>query len=201
MKRLMPTLLVTAAMSPATVLADDSYSNGWIRGFLTPHAEVDVDAGLGGSGSDDGDGFGFAAELPIAQKAVLTAELSQVEYDDSSLEADNLRLGGGLVGPSGSGVFLEYTQLELDGSEFDGPSIHARLGGAVRDGFGAYGRIGYHFLSGEGDDLEGPEFAGGLEFVGSSGLGLFGEYRLTRLDTDNADSDFDELRVGVTLRF
>ena len=198
MKRLMPTLLVAAAMSPATVVANDSYSNGWLRGYLTPHAESDI-SGLGG-GSTDGDGFGLTAELPIAPKAVLTAELSQNEYDDGG-EADNLRLGGGLVGPSGSGIFLEYTQLELGNSEFDGPSVHARLGGAVRDGFGAYGRIGYYFLSGEGRDLDGPEFAGGLEFVGSSGLGLFGEYRLTRLDTDNADSDFDELRVGVTLRF
>ena len=124
----------------------------------------------------------------------------------ASADADIVRLGGGLRNETGSGLFLEYTQIDAAGFEKDGPSIHARLGGGWPNGLGLYGQAGYHFLGGEDDeggDVDGPEFTGGLEFVTAGGLGLFGEYRVMRLDGEdnNYEINTDEVRAGVRLHF
>lgn len=216
MKRTILSVMVAAAV-PMAVQAGPMHSGtygGWVSGYYVPSAGVEtlVDGPAGGTFTtfdENGDGFGLQGEFPIADALALRAEWTGLEYDgdnDNERDADIVRLGGGLRNETGSGLFLEYTQIDAAGFEKDGPSIHARLGGGWPNGLGLYGQAGYHFLGGEDDeggDVDGPEFTGGLEFVTAGGLGLFGEYRVMRLDGEdnNYEINTDEVRAGVRLHF
>lgn len=213
MKRTLISALAAAAAIPMAAQADTlnrGTYGGWVGGYFMPSADIEtLREGVGGGTfttfEDSGDGFGLQGEFPIADALALRGEWFQTEYD-GGLELDHLRLGGGLRNASGSGLFLEYTQIDNDGNEVDGPSIHARLGGGWPNGLGLYGQAGYHFLGGDDDDggdVDGPEFTGGVEFVTAAGLGLFGEYRVMRLDGEQNDYEIntDEVRAGVRLHF
>lgn len=201
MKRTVTTLGL--ALLGAPMLAQADAYHGRIGAFLIPSADIEVTSGAF-SAEEDGDGLGINAELPIADSVVLTGELFQTEFDDAS-DLDHLRLGIGAVGVGGSGLFLEYTQIEPDGDDpIDGPSLHVRLGGDLSDAVNLYGRLGYHFLSGDDDrDFDGPEFGAGLEFALAPQFGLFGEYRLMNLEVDDSGDELEtrDVRLGVRFRF
>lgn len=203
MKRILTAL--GAALIGTPMLAQADAYHGRLGAFLIPSSDIEARSGaFPATAEDDGNGLGLDLELPIADSVVLTGEWFQTEYDDSS-DLDHLRLGIGAVGVGGSGLFLEYTQIDPQGSgRVDGPSLHARLGGDLSDAVNLYGRIGYHFLSGDNNqDFDGPEFGAGLEFALAPQFGLFGEYRLMNLEVDDSGDELEtrDLRLGVRFRF
>lgn len=166
--------------------------------YYVPSAEIEVTFPGFGSGNDDGDGFGFKGMVP-ADTIAVTAEYQTVSYDDSGLDNDQLRLGIGLIGPTTSGVFIEYIDSSLDDASADGFGLHGRLAGPM-----FYGQVGYVALEDDFETISGIEFVIGAAFGGErGGVGGFVDLRKSMLEGEDSDVEYEftDLRVGIRFRF
>lgn len=173
-------------------------------GFLDFHyvakSDLDIEITGLGSGSDDGNGFGARLLMPVSPTFALTGEYQANSYDDSGLDVTNLRFGGGLVGPTTSGLILEYVSIDLDDSTADGFSIKGRLASARVGSTQVYGEIGYVTVTDDDDvDYKGVEFNVGAAFALSPVTGLILDYRKTNLDGDDLELTFSDFRVGLRM--
>ncbi len=198
------------ALAALLVLPSAAFANeqGHIDGYYIPSATIEIDDG----GPDiDGDGFGVKGMIPLGmtRSFFLTGEYQSNSYDDPDIDLDQLRLGGGWQTPlaTGSlGVYGEYINIDLDGSEADGFGVHGRLSFPVAPMVNIYGQVGYVQV----EDDDNAEF-GGMEFlVGASvdftpNIGAFIDFRQTNLDADDdsfaADMTLQDVRLGVRVLF
>lgn len=194
-------LAAAAAMLVASGVAQ-AETPGHIDVFFVPSAKFDVTV-PGFSFDDDGDGFGLKGQIPVGESAALLAEYQGVTYDESDIDVDQLRLGIGSFGPSGSGAYIEYASIDLDGSEADGFGLHARLAGGASETATVYAQIGYLMLSDDTEDIEGLEIMFGGALTISGNTGAFVEWRKSALETSDSDVEFDftDLRVGLRIAF
>lgn len=177
-------------------------AQGYLDVYYTASADIKVDSTLG-SGDDEGDGFGLRALAPISDTAALTAEYQSNTYDDSNLDIDQLRLGLGIVGPTRSGVLVEYLDLDVDGDQADGFGIHLRLSGDPKQGLYFYGQAGYLMLQDDVEDIRGLEFSLGLAAPLGPTSHLFFDFRRSQLEGESSQDEleFSDLRLGLRLGF
>ena len=137
-----------ASAAVLTLAATGVYADNKVGLFFVPSADIEVSVG-GGSGDDDGDGFGVYGKFDVSPSNFFELEYSAVEYDDSDLELDQIRVGfGGLIplsNPQLSAKLLaEIINVELDapggGSDDDtGFGLHAGIIFAASAQFNVYG--------------------------------------------------------------
>lgn len=206
--------LLCLLLSPAVRAAGPAAEGGFLDLYYVPSTDLaidytDPDPLNNASGEIDGDGFGARALLRAGEGLALTGEYQTVTYDtenptDPEAEVDRLRFGIGLVGPSTSGAFVQYHEIDF-GDDFapDGWGAHGRLAGRLSPQITAYAEAGYLFLKDDDIDFEGPEAGAGLAFTVSGTVGLFADYRLTRIEAEEFGSklefEFTDLRVGVRI--
>jgi len=168
---------------------------GAIAGFLS---KVEVDDEV--LGKDDGTGFGargwFGFGGPFAH-----FEYQTVTLDDSDIDVNELRLGGGLSGEInrqfevfGKAEYLDFgSDLELDGF-----GVHGGVKLAASPQVQIMASVGYLMLSGDADDATGLEFDLNALFKFTRQFGGFFGYRswMGSLDDSNTDLDVSDLRVG-----
>lgn len=190
--------LPTAAVAQAT--AD---VGGFVDLYVIPSANVEFSQTGFGSADDDGDGFGLRGMGPVAESVFLSAEYQATTYDDSNIDIDQLRFGVGLGAIAGGSVQLEYIDIELDGSGADGFGLHGRLASPPGEGLSLFGQIGYIELEDDTETISGFEGSVGLALQINEGLGGFLDYRVTALEGDNTNIDFDfrDWRLGLRLGF
>lgn len=171
---------------------------GFVDAFFVPKADIEFpDLGI----EDDGTGFGFRGLFPTGSIA-LTAGFQGNSYDGG--DVSDLRLGLGIIGASTSGIFLEYTQLDLDIIQLDGFTIRGRLAGNMSDQAQIYGELGYLMLKDDDvdEDWVGLEFTIGAAFGVTPTVGFFVD--LHQSSVEFKDDNFDlvemtDLRAGVRI--
>lgn len=185
---------VLMLLSPGALAAADG---GYLDVYYVPSAKIEVTIPGFGSGDDDGDGFGFKG-LGRFGTIGLTGELQSTSYDDSGIDNDQLRLGVGMVGPTTSGVFLEYVDIELDGSDADGFGVQGRLAGEH-----FYGQAGYISIEDDFETTAGIELLIGFAIGDPQGAGAFVDMRRSMLEGDESDVEYEftDIRAGVRVRF
>lgn len=189
-------------------LAVSAHGSSYVDGY---GVLADTEAELVGVGRDDdeGDGGGIKAQLDLGG-VFLTGEYQSVDYDDTEIELDQLRLGIALGPGAGNGGGF-YGGAEFVRFAFDYPGI-PESDEDDQDGFGGhigyaipltdlvrlYGQAGYVKL----DDIDGPEFLAGIAVELLPNLGLFADYRATDFeDDDDNELSFDDVRLGVRFTF
>lgn len=204
-----------------SVPAMGAHGLSFVDGYAIPFADnealvTQVQGGpFGGAGArsrfeDEGDGFGVKGQLAFIDYGFLSGEFQTVEFDDSQIELDQIRLGGtfGKGAGNGQGLYAgaEYVNFRFDFPGVDDDEAEDQNGFAGHIGFGLpldkvfriYGQVGYVKL----DNLGGPEFLAGLSVRLGWNLSLFADYRSTDFEDDNGDDlKFDDLRTGVRLHF
>ena len=190
-------LAMAAIMLTASHGARAADTGAFVDFFFIPSAEIEVTIPGAGSGDDDGDGFGFRGMVPAGGIAV-TGEYQSTSYDDSGIDADQLRLGIGLVNETTSGLLLEYVDADIDGEAADGFAVHGRI---AAENF--YGQLGYVMLEEDFEALAVVEFVFGVTLGGRGPLSGFIDYRRSSLEGDesNIKTEFTDLRMGARLRF
>ena len=172
-------------------------TGGHVDIYYIPSADLDLEVPGFGSGSDDGDGFGFKGLVP-ADTIAITGEYQSTSYDESGIDFDQLRVGVGLIGPSTSGLFVEYIDADLDGAAADGFGLHGRLAGEQ-----FYAQIGYIELKDDFETSSGPEFLVGLAIAGNESMGGFIDLRKSMLKGDESDVEYEftDIRIGLRIKF
>lgn len=193
---------------PTIVLAQE---RAHLDVYYIPSAEVEVTVPDLGGGDDDGDGFGakVLAPLPISVRtaAVLVGEYQSSSYDDTDLDLDQMRIGGGIQSMVLQGglftVYGEYANFDFDDAEADGFGIHGRLAFPIADSARLFGQIGYLTLEeDDAGDLDGFEWLIGGEIDFMPNLGAFVDLRQTKLEDDfDIEYEFTDIRIGVNIRF
>lgn len=192
------TLLGAGAALPLAAQAD---AMNYIDGYYVPSADVDF-----GLADDDGDGYGVKGRAQFADQLFFSGEYQQNEYDDSDLEFTQLRAGVGFMAPINADASwlarAEFINAELEapgaGSDDEsGFGVHVGAEAALTPRFIVDGSIGYLSI----DDTDGPEFRFGGRFLVGPQFSIFADYRLTQLEDGDAETDFDDIRVGVGFMF
>jgi hypothetical protein len=184
-------------LGSASAMAQEG-GGGFIDAFFVPSADIEFpDLAI----EDDGTGFGFRGVFPAGSIAV-TAGYQGNSYEGG--DVSDLRLGVGVVGPSTSGVFVEYTQLDLDIIELDGLTIRGRLAGNMSDQAQLYGELGYMMLKDDDfdEDWVGLEFTVGAIFGVTDTVGFFVDLHQgsVELEDDNFDLvEMTDIRAGVRI--
>lgn len=187
-------LLCALLLAPGAAMA----APGFVDIYYVPKTDLDVNIPGFGSGSDSGNGFGIRGLIPTSPTFALTGEYQGTSYDDSGIDVSQLRLGVGFIGPSTSGVFIEYNSADLDDANADGFAIHARLAGNASPTLQLYGDVGYAKLTDDSnEDFDGLEFTLGGAVALNTACSLFVDYRKTSLDSDSLELDFTDIRAGV----
>jgi hypothetical protein len=170
---------------------------GHVDVYYIPSADLDITIPGFGSGSDDGDGFGFKGLIPANNLAV-TAEYQSESYDESGIDFDQLRIGVGMIGPTTSGVFVEYIDADLADAPADGFGIHGRLAGEQ-----FYAQVGYVSLDDDSETIAGPEFLVGVAIAGNESVGGFIDLRKSMLEgaDSNVEYEFTDVRIGLRIKF
>lgn len=158
-----------------------------------------------GAGSDDGIGAGVKGGFQVADQIFLTGEFQTVEYDDSNVDLDQIRLGAGFgpgMGPNAEGLYgrVEYVNVDFSpGGDDDGVAGAIGYGLPLNQQFRVHGEVGYVYL----DDSDGPELLLGATYRLAQNLGVFADYRMSFLNFDGPGGDLDlsDLRVGVRFTF
>lgn len=172
------------------------------------YADSTVEVTVPGFGSfdEDGDGFGVRGAFAISELAAVTAEYQAVTFDDSDLDLDQLRAGllialSAFDTPLSWYAAAEYIRLEADdGFDSDSDSgFGLHVGGRfeVVPGLGLGARVGYVDI----DDSDGIEWLVEAVLAATPTLAVFADYRLTSVEDDDVETDLDDLRLGVRLRF
>lgn len=192
-------LLLLLLLGP---LAAHAESRGNLDLYFIPSAKLDVEIPGFGSADDDGDGFGVRGSGALSDNAVLTGEYQSASYDDSDLDIDQLRLGVGLTAAdSGSGLFVEYVDVDFDGDEADGFGIHGRLASKASDVVSVYGQVGYLSVKDDFEKNTGLEFSVGATFWINDTAGVFGDFRQSNLEGEDSEIELEltDLRVGIRI--
>lgn len=198
MKKLL--VVLTALCMPTLASADPK---GHLDLYFVPSAKLDITVPGLGSGDDDGDGFGVRGLGRIGEAVALTGEYQSTSYDDSDIDIDQLRLGLGLVGSTGSGVFIEYVDIELDGDSADGFGIHGRLASDPAEAIGLYAQVGYLSIEDDFEKNTGPEFSVGAVVRLNPNAGAFVDFRRTQVEGEDSEIEFEltDIRAGVRFVF
>lgn len=180
-------------------------SFGHVDAYYIPNADLEISDATG-SAKDDGDGFGLKGRFLVSEQLFIAAEYQAVEYDDSELELDQLRVGVGFTMPINITLNfvgqVEYINAETDApgvssESDDGFGVHAGLEAALAPQFSLYGRVGFVSV----DDSDGPEFLVGARFKVTPNASLFADYRASRFSDSGTDLDLDDLRIGAGFHF
>jgi hypothetical protein len=171
---------------------------GQIAAFMS---KVDVDDEV--AGQDDGTGFGVRGQFgfggPFAH-----FEYQAVTLDDSDLDVNELRIGGGMSGELNKQfqVFgkAEYVDLGSD-IELDGFGVHGGVRMLPTPQVQLAASVGYLMLGGELDDVSGLELDLNATFKFNRQFGGFFGYRTWMGSFDDAGTDFEvsDLRVGAVM--
>lgn len=196
-------ILIAAMLASGPALAQAAGSEIDLY-YMSSGIEVDVDGF--GSGDDDGDGFGVKGQFALSGPLFLTGEYQSASYDDSNLDANQLRGGIGYMFTNPKAPIAWFGQAELINLEFDdgssdesdtGFGIHA--GGLFKaaDTITLTGRLGYVDVDGS----SGLEFLIGASMQFTPKVGGFVDYRMSDFDDDDVTTTLDDLRLGVRLLF
>jgi len=175
--------------------------NNFVDGYAL-FSDIDPD----GAGSDDGIGMGVKGGFQVADQIFLTGEFQTVEYDDTNVDLDQIRLGAGFgpgMSPNAQGLYgrVEYVDVEFDpGSGDDGVAGSIGYGLPLNAQFRVHGEVGYLYL----DDADGPEILLGATYRIAQNFGVFADYRMSFLEFDGpggGDVDISDLRAGVRFTF
>lgn len=170
---------------------------GFVDIYYVPVADIQARSVLGHD-NDHGDGFGAKGMFKATEGVTVTGEYQAIGYQDFD-DLTQYRLGAGLTGESGGGLFAEYIVTD-DALEADGYGAHLRFVGSF-----FYGQIGYLWL--DSDDLEntlhGWEFTVGAVIPMGERLSGFVDIRRTGLGRDGSEfeTDTSDLRAGVRIAF
>lgn len=185
-------LMGLAAVFAAPVALADM-PKGQVMGHVTmTSAELE---GTGGDFDDDGTGFGIRGWGTVAPNWFVHGEYQTVGLDDSNLDVDQIRLGGGYA----MDTWIVKAEFIDTGSDLDqaGFGLHGGLhGGSGNVGF--FGTVGYLTT----DDSDGIELNIGGSFAFNRDMSVVVDYR-TYLGSFDPDGDLtlSDLRVGLAYSF
>jgi hypothetical protein len=192
-------LMGLAALFAAPMAFAGDMPAGQFAGFVTmTSAEVDGTGGAPPAGfdfDDDGTGFGLRGWGTVAPNLFVHGEYQTVGLDDTDLDVNQLRLGGGYA----MDVWLVKAEYIDFGSDLDqaGFGVHGGLH-TMSDQVGFFGTVGYLTT----DDSDGIELNAGVSFAFNPQFSGVVDYRtyLGSLDPDG-DLTLSDLRVGVAYNF
>lgn len=200
-------LLVLSAFA-ALPLAAQAGPAGFLDVYYVPYAQIEF--GDGPNEVDvDGDGYGLHALINVTPNILLTGEYQQNTYDEGVAgepELETYRVGGGIQSPPDPrgrlALYGEYVHADVDGAgdAADGFGVHVRAEYGFTEQLNVFGQIGYLRLDSDDDGSEdGPEFLVGGAFAFTPQFGAFVDYRMSRLEPDEGESDtkFSDVRVGL----
>lgn len=200
--------MIAAALLTSTTGVANAIEPAHGNLYYIPQANLDVTVPGFGSGDDDGDGFGGNLYLPLGatQNFVITGEYQTVEYDETEIELDQFRVGGGFQAPAGMlswAVLGEYVNADFDDAEMDGLGVHARLTAPVADRARIYGQVGYLMLEDDYEDIDGVEYLIGASFDFTPQVGAFVDLRTSDLEGEDSgvETEFQDFRVGMRVLF
>jgi hypothetical protein len=188
-----------AALAAATLLASPAVfagdmPNGQIAGYVAMTAVEAEDTGF--DFDDDGMGFGVRGWGKVGQMGFVHGEFQTTTLDDTDLDVQQLRLGGGaMIGD----VWLVKGEYIDTGSDLDqaGFGLHAGLHSG-NDQASFFGTIGYLTT----DDTDGIELNVGGSFAFNPQISGVIDYRTYLGSVDpNGDLTLSDLRVGVAYNF
>jgi hypothetical protein len=199
-------LLCALLLIPTTAMAQRG--GGFVDFMYVPQTKVEItfsDPSGTFAVDGDGDGFGIRGLIPAGESVAFTGEFQTVTYEGDT-DTDRLRFGIGMVGPTTSGVFLEYDSVSFDDYDMDGFAVHGRLASNPSPGTQIYGDIGYAQLTDDDDlDYDGLEFSVGAAFGVSDAFSLLADYRVTRLKASESggslEFEYTDLRLGGRMTF
>jgi hypothetical protein len=183
-----------AAMLAAPMAFAGDMPRGQIGGHVTMTSVEVEDTGFFDF-DDDGNGFGIRGWGMIQGPFFFHGEYQTVTLDDSDLDVDQLRFGGGWS----QDVWLAKIEYIDTGSDLDQSGIGVHGGLRTMSGqMGFHGTVGYLSL----DDADGPELNVGVSFAFTPELSGVVDYRtfLGSLDPDG-DLTLSDLRIGVMYGF
>ena len=160
-----------------------------------------VSSGVDVGYDDDGDGLGIRGQFAFADQLFFSGEYQTVNYDDSDIDLDQIRLGVGLNSDARQQLVFfglaEFIHLDYDFDDDNGIGLHGGAIYKVTKEFSVNGRVGYVDVG----DFDGIEWLVGASYQFTPMIGAFVDYRATYLENGGADFDVDDLRVGVRFRF
>jgi hypothetical protein len=182
-----------AAMLAAPMAFAGDMPRGQIGGHITM-TSVEVE-GTPFDFDDDGNGFGIRGWGMIQGPFFFHGEYQTVTLDDSDLDVDQFRFGGGWA----QDTWLAKIEYIDTGSDLDQSGIGVHGGLHTMSGqMGFFGTVGYLSL----DDADGVELNAGVSFAFTPELSGMLDYRtfLGSLDPDG-DLTLSDLRIGVAYGF
>jgi hypothetical protein len=186
-------LMSLAALFAAPVAFAGDMPAGQFAGYVTmTSAEVE---GTPADFDDDGTGFGVRGWANVAPNFFVHGEYQTAGLDDTNIDVDQLRLGGGYA----MDMWLVKAEYIDFGSDLDqaGFGLHGGLH-TKSDQLGFYGTVGYLTT----DDTDGVELNAGVSFDFTPQFAGVVDYRtyLGSIDPDG-DLTLSDLRVGVAYNF
>jgi opacity protein-like surface antigen len=207
-------LLMLAALAAPLLPMMAHAEQGHIDAYYIPSSTIEIDVEDVGSEDVDGDGFGVKGMIPLgaAQNLFITGEYQSSKFDgengNADFDVDQLRGGFGFMAPMGTGslgVYGEYANIDLDGSEADGVGVHGRLVFPIGPAVNLYGQVGYLWLEDDSNnDVDGLEFLVGGSVDFTPNIGAFIDFRQSNLnvnDQDDVDFTFQDVRLGLRVLF
>jgi hypothetical protein len=189
-------LMGLAALFAAPVAFAGDMPAGQFAGFVTMTSAEAEDTPLGANDfDDDGTGFGLRGWASVNGPIFVHGEYQTVGLDDTNIDVDQLRLGGGYA----MDLWLVKAEYIDFGSDLDqaGFGVHAGLH-TMSDQFGFFGTVGYLTT----DDTDGIELNAGVSFAFNPQFSGVVDYRIYMGSVDPAgDLTVGDLRVGVAYNF
>lgn len=186
-------LMSLAALLAAPVAFAGDMPAGQFAGYVTM-TSVEVE-GTPFDFDDDGNGFGLRGWANVAPNFFVHGEYQTAGLDDTNIDVDQLRLGGGYA----MDMWLVKAEYIDFGSDLDqaGFGVHGGLH-TKSDQLGFYGTVGYLTT----DDTDGFELNAGVSFDFTPQFAGLVDYRtyLGSIDPDG-DLTLSDLRVGVAYNF
>ena len=184
---------LAAVLAAPTAFAGDMPA-GQFAGFVTMSSAEVEDTGFFDF-DDDGTGFGLRGWASVNGPIFVHGEYQTVGLDDTDLDVNQLRLGGGYAMDMWI-VKAEYIDF---GSDLDqaGFGVHGGLH-TMSDQLGFFGTVG----SLTTDDTDGIELNAGVSFAFNPQFSGVVDYRIYMGSIDpDGDLTVGDLRVGVAYNF
>lgn len=184
---------LAAVLAAPTAFAGDMPA-GQFAGFVTMSSAEVEDTGFFDF-DDDGTGFGLRGWASVNGPIFVHGEYQTVGLDDTDLDVNQLRLGGGYAMDMWI-VKAEYIDF---GSDLDqaGFGVHGGLH-TMSDQLGFFGTVGYLTT----DDTDGIELNAGVSFAFNPQFSGVVDYRIYMGSIDpDGDLTVGDLRVGVAYNF